>query len=223
MSWKALAAVLLGAAGVAVALMCTAGEAQARPVSVPGIGEFEVPNEIAEVAANFGFRPVTIPGVAEADAAQMAAVPEFESMSSVPPLLTGIPGVTPAPPTTFEAAPATMPKTNGERAVEAARSRIGSDYRAGGNGPDSFDCSGLVQWSYAQAGVDLPRTSYSQLNAGTPVSLDELQPGDLVSYYGGGHSALYAGEGKVIHASTYGSGVIVSDMNNMPVSGARRF
>ncbi|UGT38988.1 C40 family peptidase [Nocardia yamanashiensis] len=256
-SWRALAAVLLGAAAVTVAMMCTAGEAQAKPVSVPGIGEFEVPNEIAEVAANFGFRPVTIPGVADADAAQMTAVPENETIAPAPaavaavepipapavpefrnvmvagfgnvaipnslPLLTGIPGVTDVPVTTFHAAPATMPKSKGERAVEAARSRIGSNYRAGGNGPDSFDCSGLVQWSYAQAGVDLPRTSYSQLNSGTPVALDDLQPGDLVSFYGGGHSALYAGDGQVIHASTYGSGVTVSPMDNMPVTGARRF
>ncbi|MTE15527.1 hydrolase [Nocardia sp. CT2-14] len=138
------------------------------------------------------------------------------------PRLTGVPGVTdpapgPAP------VPAAMPKKAGERAIEAARTKLGASYSAGGDGPDSFDCSGLVQWSYREAGVDVPRTSYSQLAAGTPVSLDELEPGDLVSYYGGSHSALYLGDGEVIHASDYGSGVKISPLTTMPVAGARRF
>ncbi|MBF6334142.1 C40 family peptidase [Nocardia transvalensis] len=119
--------------------------------------------------------------------------------------------------------PAAPEKTQGERAVEAAESKLGAAYSYGSAGPDSFDCSGLVQWSYEQAGVDLPRTSYEQLDAGTPVSLDELEPGDLVSFYGGQHSALYAGDGKVIHAATSGSGVVMSPISEMPVSGARRF
>ncbi|WP_408637826.1 C40 family peptidase [Nocardia bovistercoris] len=114
-------------------------------------------------------------------------------------------------------------KTSGEVAVEAARGKLGSDYNMGSTGPDVFDCSGLVQWSYDQAGVELPRTSYDQLTAGVPVSRDDLRPGDLVSFYGGGHSALYAGDGKVIHASTYGVGVTESDLDSMPFSGARRF
>ncbi|QIS23965.1 hydrolase [Nocardia terpenica] len=115
------------------------------------------------------------------------------------------------------------PKTTGEVAVEAAESKLGSSYSYGSAGPDSFDCSGLVQWSYEQAGVELPRTSYEQLDAGTPVGMDDLQPGDLVSFYGGEHSALYAGDGKVVHAATSGTGVVMSSISDMPVSGARRF
>nr|WP_231390211.1 C40 family peptidase [Nocardia sp. CNY236] len=114
-------------------------------------------------------------------------------------------------------------KTPGEVAVEAARSKLGATYSYGAVGPDSFDCSGLVQWSYMQADVDLPRTSYAQVAAGTPVPLDQLRPGDVVSFYGGDHSALYAGDGEVIHASTYGVGVTVSPISSMPVSGACRF
>ncbi|MGQ4598883.1 NlpC/P60 family protein [Nocardia sp. R6R-6] len=123
----------------------------------------------------------------------------------------------PAPP-----AAATPQKTTGEIAVDAARTKLGAAYNYGAVGPDAFDCSGLVQWSYGQAGVDLPRTSYEQLTVGTPVSLDDLQPGDLVSFYDGSHSALYAGEGKVIHASTYGVGVTTSPLASMPAAGARR-
>ncbi|PSR58373.1 hydrolase [Nocardia sp. MDA0666] len=137
---------------------------------------------------------------------------------SLPPQFT-IPGlfpeIHPAPPETM--------KSIGERALEAAESKIGSAYISGATGPDAFDCSGLVQWAYRQVGVDLPRTSYDQLSAGTPVDLATLQPGDLVSFYGGGHSALYAGDGTVVHAATSGEGVIRSAIGQMPVTGARRF
>jgi peptidoglycan DL-endopeptidase CwlO len=114
-------------------------------------------------------------------------------------------------------------RTAGEVAVAAARSKIGSSYGFGATGPDSFDCSGLVVWSYEQAGMELPRTSYDQLAAGTPVALDDLRLGDLVSFYGGDHSAIYAGDGQVIHASTSAQGVILSPIDDMPVTGARRF
>ncbi|MFC9996073.1 C40 family peptidase [Nocardia sp. NPDC127526] len=288
LSWKGLVTGLLGTAAVGAALVFTAGEAEAGPVTVPGIGQFDIPEGIE-------FRPVTIPGVGNFEVPQLVSItepaapetlpvtpgesipagapeimpsapadfetapgtipvaalpesmpaprtgsvpnsapapaaPEFRSVTveglgvfavpnSLPPL-TGIPGVTDA--ATIAPAPL-APKTTGERAVEAAYSKLGAGYSSGAVGPDSFDCSGFVQWSYAQAGVDLPRTSYSQLDAGTPVAMDELQPGDLVSFYGGGHSALYVGDGQVIHATTYGSGVQVSPIENMPVTGARRF
>ncbi|QLY34246.1 C40 family peptidase [Nocardia huaxiensis] len=165
--------------------------------------------------------PAPIPAAPESRSVTVAGLGEFSVPNSLP-VLTGIPGLTDSAATPAPAM-ATPTLTTGERAVEAAKSRLGSYYRSGGNGPDSFDCSGLVQWSYAQAGVALPRTSHSQLASGTPVELDELQPGDLVSFYGGGHSAIYAGDGKIIHASTYGTGVIESPMDNMPVAGARRF
>ncbi|MEV0295934.1 C40 family peptidase [Nocardia sp. NPDC050710] len=136
------------------------------------------------------------------------------------PFLSGIPGV--QPPAT--PGPSVAPqKSKGALAVEAARAKIGSGYRMGSVGPDAFDCSGLVQWSYSQVGVDVPRTSYQQLASGTPVSQDDLQPGDVVSFYGGGHSALYAGDGKVIHAGTYSTGVTEAPMASMPFAGARRF
>ncbi|RJO71046.1 NlpC/P60 family protein [Nocardia panacis] len=131
------------------------------------------------------------------------------------------------PPSVEPAAPPAQPPaseaTAGAIAVEAARSKLGADYAAGAAGPDAFDCSGLVQWSYGQAGIDLPRTSYEQLSTGDAVSVDEMRPGDLVSFYDGGHSALYVGDGQVIHASTYGIGVVLSPVSSMPIAGVRRF
>jgi cell wall-associated NlpC family hydrolase len=90
----------------------------------------------------------------------------------------------------------------GAAAVAAALSKEGSPYVYGAAGPDAFDCSGLTSWAWAQAGVTIPRTSGEQ--AGLPeVPLDQLQPGDLVTYYSPvSHVAMYIGNGQVIHAST---------------------
>lgn len=85
----------------------------------------------------------------------------------------------------------------GERAVAAARSVIGTPYLWGGTTVNGFDCSGLTQWAWQQAGVDLPRTADQQA-VGRAVSYAELQPGDLLIW--DGHSAMYAGEGQIIEA-----------------------
>jgi len=89
-----------------------------------------------------------------------------------------------------------------DTAVAAARSKEGFPYVYGAAGPNAFDCSGLTYWSWAQAGVTIPRTSRGQ--AGLPsVPLSQLLPGDLVTYYSPVHHvAMYIGDGQVIHAST---------------------
>lgn len=114
-------------------------------------------------------------------------------------------------------------KTVGAVALDAALSKLGAPYRYGAAGPNAFDCSGLVQWSYRQAGRQLPRTSGAQLAAGIPIARDNLQPGDLVSFYGGEHSAIYAGNGNIVHAATSGQPVKISPLGSMPFTGARRF
>ncbi|WP_244264005.1 C40 family peptidase [Corynebacterium ciconiae] len=85
----------------------------------------------------------------------------------------------------------------GARAVAAAESQLGTPYVWGGTSPNGFDCSGLVQWSYAQAGVELPRMAHEQA-VGRQVSAEELQPGDLAVW--DGHVAMYAGDGMMIEA-----------------------
>ena len=70
-----------------------------------------------------------------------------------------------------------------QEAVRYAESKIGAPYRWGAAGPDAFDCSGLVQWSYRQVGVTLKRTTYDQATQGKPVSRSQLRPGDLVFFY----------------------------------------
>ncbi|MDX3075236.1 NlpC/P60 family protein [Streptomyces sp. NPDC088354] len=102
-------------------------------------------------------------------------------------------------------------------ALAAAQTKLGSPYVYGATGPSSFDCSGLTSWAYAQAGVGIPRTSQSQAYAGTHLSMSQLQPGDLVIFYGDMHHvALYAGNGMVLHAPRTGTVVRYESINNMP-------
>ncbi|MBC2680937.1 hydrolase [Corynebacterium sp. 4HC-13] len=109
-------------------------------------------------------------------------------------------------------------------AVAAAMSKIGAPYGWGAAGPDVFDCSGLMYWAYQQIGVSIPRTSSAQIAGGTPVSLDALQPGDIIGYYPGiTHVGMYIGDGKVVHAADYGIPVQVVPLNSMPISGAARY
>ncbi|MGW7293923.1 NlpC/P60 family protein [Streptomyces xiamenensis] len=115
-------------------------------------------------------------------------------------------------------APAAAPTANGRgaTALAAARSALGSPYAWGAAGPNSFDCSGLTQWAYRQAGISLPRTSQAQAAAGTAVPLSAAQPGDLVVYRGdASHIALYVGGGQVIHAPYPGAQVRVEPVGMM--------
>jgi cell wall-associated NlpC family hydrolase len=90
-------------------------------------------------------------------------------------------------------------------AVEAALSRQGLPYVWAAEGPDSFDCSSLMQWSWRQAGVDIPRNSAAQADALPQIPLDELQIGDLVTFYSPvSHVGMYVGDGRVLHASMPG-------------------
>ncbi|MFF3891979.1 NlpC/P60 family protein [Streptomyces sp. NPDC001812] len=108
-------------------------------------------------------------------------------------------------------------------AVAAAHSALGSPYVWGANGPSGFDCSGLMQWSYAQAGVALPRTSQAQRHAGRQVPLSQARPGDLVLYRSdASHVGMYAGNGQVIHAPYPGAPVRYDPVGMMPVSSVTR-
>jgi cell wall-associated NlpC family hydrolase len=119
----------------------------------------------------------------------------------------------------------------GDAAVAAALTQLGVPYVWGGETPGlGFDCSGLVQWAYAQAGVSLPRTTFGQIDIGMAVPLDELLPGDLVfsrSVRGGqvvdmGHVAIYAGAGQVIVAPRTGDVVSVRPLDPSRVQATRR-
>lgn len=100
----------------------------------------------------------------------------------------------------------------GNRAVQLAMSKLGSPYVWGEEGPNAFDCSGLVWWVYHdQLGyTDLPRTAAQQLAYGKRVSVNDLKPGMLLASRT--HIVIYIGDGKVVHASHPGVGVTVDSL-----------
>jgi peptidoglycan DL-endopeptidase CwlO len=109
--------------------------------------------------------------------------------------------------------------------VAIAERYLGVPYSWGGASPSGFDCSGLVMYVFAQVGVSLPHSSYSQYGMGTPVSRDQLQPGDLVFFDGLGHVGIYVGGGSFIHAPHTGDVVKISSISGWYAStyvGARR-
>ncbi|MCH5643578.1 C40 family peptidase [Gordonia sp. ABSL49_1] len=90
------------------------------------------------------------------------------------------------------------PNERAAKAVRAALSQRGVRYQWGGTTPDGFDCSGLTQWAYRQAGLELPRLAQDQDTAGVQVSQADLQPGDLAVW--SGHVAMYIGNGQMVEA-----------------------
>ncbi|MFI6861835.1 C40 family peptidase [Streptomyces sp. NPDC050421] len=109
--------------------------------------------------------------------------------------------------------------------VAFAQAQVGDAYVSGGTGPNSWDCSGLVQAAYASVGVDLPRVSQSQSTAGTQVSLNNLQPGDILYWGSAGsayHVGIYVGGGQFVGAQNSSTGVVQKSLDYDPPSGAVR-
>ncbi|OBB96614.1 C40 family peptidase [Mycobacterium sp. 852002-40037_SCH5390672] len=106
-----------------------------------------------------------------------------------------------------------LPGDRAALAVRAALSRLGRPYVWGATGPDQFDCSGLVQWSYAQAGIHLDRTTYQQINDGVAVPRSQVRPGDLVFPHAG-HVQLAIGNNLVVEAPYSGASVRISRLAN---------
>ena len=114
--------------------------------------------------------------------------------------------------------------STGQQVVDAVYSKIGSPYGWGAAGPSTFDCSGLTSWAYAQAGKEIPRTSQAQASGGTPVPISDLQPGDIVAYYGGAsHVGIYVGNGTIVDSLNSGSTVSERPLDYMPIHSAVRF
>jgi cell wall-associated NlpC family hydrolase len=108
-------------------------------------------------------------------------------------------------------------------AVQTALAQLGDPYVWGSSGPDGFDCSGLTQYAYAAAGITLPHSSRAQSGMGTPVTRAELLPGDIVYFYTPvSHVGIYIGDGKMVHARTFGQPVAVTSVDQAGFRGAVR-
>ncbi|MEV6433645.1 C40 family peptidase [Streptomyces anulatus] len=109
--------------------------------------------------------------------------------------------------------------------VAFAKAQVGDAYSLGSTGPNSWDCSSLVQAAYRTAGIDLPRVSQSQSTFGTQVSLDNLQPGDILYWGGAGsayHVAIYVGGGEFVGAQNSSTGTVQRSLDYDRPTGAVR-
>jgi cell wall-associated NlpC family hydrolase len=128
--------------------------------------------------------------------------------------------------TSASASTSTSTATGSAAAVLAfVKAQVGDAYVSGGTGPNSWDCSGLVQTAFKQVGIDLPRVSQDQSTAGTQVSLDNLQPGDILYWGSAGsayHVAVYVGDGMFVGAQNPSTGVAEKPLSYDPPTGAVR-
>ncbi|RDI48204.1 C40 family peptidase [Nocardia mexicana] len=199
-------ALVFGAVAASTGAM-PAVSAQAATINVPGFGNFDVP-----ISPEFD-QQVAQANQALADHAdQIKGAQQALSPQAMP-----APNAAPAMPGFMQ-----QQLTPAGEALDAAKTKIGAQYVWGGNGPNGFDCSGLVKWAYKQVGIDLPRTSFEQSHVGKPVAYEDLQPGDLVIQNGGGHVAMYAGDGQILHAPQAGDPVEYAHLNPDSIVTARR-
>ncbi|MFJ2089853.1 NlpC/P60 family protein [Streptomyces sp. NPDC087901] len=113
--------------------------------------------------------------------------------------------------------------TKAEKVMAFARAQLGKPYVWGATGPASYDCSGLTQAAWKAAGVDIPRTTWDQVNVGTRIATADLQPGDLVFFYDDiSHVGIYKGDGMMIHAPKPGANVREESIFYMPIYGSVR-
>ena len=117
------------------------------------------------------------------------------------------------------------PPTVGQAAAKLSLRYLGAPYVWAGTTPAGFDCSGFTMYVWGQLGVGLPHNAAAQFSMGTAVPMSDLQPGDLVFFYGLGHVGIYVGNGAFIHAPHTGDVVKISSLSGSYASsfvGARR-
>ena len=172
-----------------------------------------IKSEIASLEAAERLRQERLAAQARARlaAAQRAAEPEPQTVIEAVP--EAVESTSDAPDVELET-PAPPPSRHGG-VVGIAMQYLGIPYLWGGASPSTgFDCSGFVMYVYAQVGVSLPHHAASQYGLGTPVSRDQLQPGDLVFFNGLGHNGIYIGGGQFIHSPHTGDVVKISSLSD---------
>lgn len=112
-----------------------------------------------------------------------------------------------APDSAGAARPLTLAQS---RIVATALKYVGAPYARGGTSPAGFDCSGFVMFVYGRHGVALPHSAEAQYRVGAAVGRDRLQPGDIVFFDRLGHSGIYIGDARFVHATKPGDVVKVS-------------
>jgi cell wall-associated NlpC family hydrolase len=166
--------------------------------------------EIQRLQAEEAARQALLAAQARARLVQQQQVAAARLNSTVLSATVQAPAPTPSP----AAVTTVPPPSHYGGVVGVAMQQLGKPYVYATAGPDTFDCSGLVVYSYAAIGVSLPHSSYELWNAGVYVSKDQLEPGDLVFFDGLGHVGIYIGGGQFIHAPHTGDVVKISNLND---------
>ncbi|MEV6005607.1 C40 family peptidase [Streptomyces sp. NPDC051976] len=129
-------------------------------------------------------------------------------------LAAATPSPAPSPSSTTSAAPSSA-TGSAAKLISFLKSQLGKPYVYGATGPDSYDCSGLTQVAFQTVGVSLPRTSQEQSTVGTPVSISNLQPGDLIFWGGEGsayHVGVFIGDGQYLDAANPSTPVAIHQL-----------
>ncbi|MGW1739657.1 C40 family peptidase [Nocardia sp. NPDC001965] len=190
----------MGTLAATTGTMPAIASAATTTIDVPGIGKFDV-----DVPDQFA---------AQADQLNQQLNQVVEQAPHVMPAAPALPNFAPPAPV--------QQQTLGDVALDAAKTKVGAMYSWGAAGPANFDCSGLVQWAYKQAGIKLPRTSFEQSHVGAPIAFESLKPGDIVITNGGGHVGMYAGDGLLLNAVQSGEPVTYTHLSADDVVTARR-
>jgi peptidoglycan DL-endopeptidase CwlO len=189
----------------------------------------QVKGELATLVAQAQAAKQAADARAAAEAAQQQAAAEAAARNraaatvlAVAPGATGSSGQSKVRPIPGNDNPAPPVGAGAGAAVAAAMTRLGDPYVWGASGPSAFDCSGLVMWAWAHAGVNLPHFSGAQYSGTQHISMSQLQPGDLVFPADAGqHVAMYIGGGRIIEAPHTGSVVHIEPMSGWFVKASR--
>jgi len=175
-----------------------------------------IQGQIAQLKAAEAARQATLQRQLQAQLSAQQASQQQASLAPTVPVTSTAPVATP---------PSIAPPPTHGGVVGIAMQYLGTPYVWGGASPSGFDCSGLVMYVFAQVGISLPHSSYAQYGYGSPVSMSQLQPGDLVFFDGLGHVGIYVGGGNFIHAPHTGDVVKISSLSGWYAStfvGGRR-
>ena len=195
----------------------TAPAGTVKPATTPAPAGRPVATNATTVAPATTRSPATTASTAPTGQAQP---PATQPPATRPPVTTPRPVPTTAAPeiTNYPA-----PSPGAGLAVAAARSQLGKPYVFGAVGPDTYDCSGLMMWAWAKAGVSMPHYTGSQFAAFSRVPLSALAPGDLVFFnIDLGHVGMYLGGGMYIHSPRTGDVVKISVLAGRNIVGAVR-
>ena len=178
-------------------------ELQAAIDQLTSIRDNQIKSEIVkqEISDSIYYGTIKLEEIIEAEEAEEAAKAEAQQQISSP--------------NRGEITSGTASSASGNAIVSYAYNFIGTPYVYGATGPDTFDCSGFTSYVYRHcAGIEITRTTYTQINVGVPVSYNNMQPGDLVFTYNNEHVGIYVGSGMYINATYPGSTIRVTPVTN---------